>query len=61
MSLQARAVYVVPKSTSQLARSIFLNANPVMRMLDELHMIVEDRDFSDLFSARGQSTEALVT
>ena len=31
-----------------------------MRMLDELHMIVEDRDFADLFPARGQLAEAPV-
>jgi len=29
-----------------------------MRMRDELHMIMEDRDFSDLFPARGQPAEA---
>ncbi len=39
MSLQARPVYVMPESTAQVARSIFPNASPVMRMLDELHMI----------------------
>jgi len=44
MSLQARPVYVVPESTAQVARSIFHNASPVMRMLDDLHMIVEDRN-----------------
>jgi transposase len=60
MSLQARQTYVVPESTAQVAQSIFPKGSPVMRMLDELHMIVEDRDFADLFPARGQPAEAPV-
>ena len=58
MSLQARQTYVVPETTAQVAQSIFPKGSPVMRMLDELHMIVEDRDFADLFPARGQPAEA---
>ena len=60
MSLQARHGYVVPKSTARVARAIFPEGSPVMRMLDELHMIVTDRDFADLFPARGQPAEAPV-
>lgn len=60
MSLQARTSYVVPGDTARIARAIFPEASPVMRMLDELHMIVEDRDFADLFPTRGQPAEAPV-
>lgn len=58
MSLQVRQTYMVPEGTAQVARSIFPEASPVMRMLDELHMIIEDRAFADLFPARGQPAEA---
>lgn len=51
---------VVSWETSRIARAIFPEGSPVMRMLDELHMIVEDRDFADLFPARGQLAEAPV-
>ncbi len=60
MSLQAKQSYMVPDSTAQVARAIFPEGSPVMRMLDELHMIVTDHDFADLFPARGQPAEAPV-
>lgn len=60
MSIQPRATYRVPDQTARVARAIFPGGNPVMRMFDELHMIVEDRDFIDLFPARGQPAEAPV-
>ena len=34
MSLQARSIYAVPESTAQVARSIFPDASPVIRMHD---------------------------
>jgi transposase len=43
-----------------VARAIFPNGNPVMRLYDDLHMVVEDRNFTDLFPARGQPAEAPV-
>ena len=60
MSLQAKQGYVVPDSTAQVARAILPEGSPVMRMFDELHMIVTDHDFADLFPARGQPAEAPV-
>lgn len=60
MSLQAKQSYMVPDGTAQVARAIFPEGSPVMRMLDELHMIVTDHDFADLFPARGQPAEAPV-
>lgn len=54
MLVQPKATYAVPEETARVARAIFPDGNPVMRMFDELHMIVEDRDFVDLFPARGQ-------
>ena len=60
MSLDAKRTYVVPVQTAHVARAIFPKGNPVMRLFDDLHMIVEDRDFADLFPARGQPAEAPV-
>ena len=60
MSLQAVQSYAVPEDTARIARTIFPQGSPVMRMRDELHMIMEDRDFYDLFPARGQPAEAPV-
>ena len=60
MSLQAVQSYAVPEDTARIARTIFPQGSPVMRMRDELHMIMEDRDFSDLFPTRGQPAEAPV-
>lgn len=60
MSLQAKQSYVVPDSTARVARAILSEGSPVMRMFDELHTIVTDHDFADLFPARGQPAEAPV-
>ncbi len=60
MSIQPKETYAVPDQTARVARAIFPDGNPVMRMFDELHMIVEDRDFVDLFPARGKPAEAPV-
>jgi transposase len=60
MSLDMKRTYVVPEQTAQVARAIFPKGNPVMRLYDELHMIVADRDFADLFPARGRPAEAPV-
>ena len=58
MSLQAVQSYAVPEDTARIARTIFPQGSPVMRMRDELHMIMEDRDFSDLMlDAWLQATE----
>lgn len=58
MSLQAKQSYAVPEDTARIARTIFPEGSPVMSMLDELHLIVRDQDFADLFPARGQPAEA---
>ncbi len=58
MSLDVKRTYVVPDQTAQVARAIFPNGNPVMRLYDDLHRVVEDRDFADLFPARGRPAEA---
>ncbi len=60
MSLDVRSRYDVPEQTALVARAIFPHANPVMRLYDDLHMVVEDRDFADLFPTRGQPAEAPV-
>ena len=60
MLLDAKRTHVVPDQTALVARAIFPKGNPVMRLYDDLHMIVEDRDFADLFPARGRPAEAPV-
>ena len=60
MSLDVTRTYVVPDQTAQVARAIFPDGNPVMRLSDDLHRVVEDHDFADLFPARGRPAEAPV-
>ena len=60
MSFDAKRTYNVPDQTAQVARAIFPKSNPVMRLHDDLNMVVEDRDFADLFPTRGQPAEAPV-
>ncbi len=60
MSLHPKLACVVPDQTAQVARAIFPKGNPVMRLFDDLHMLVEDQDFADLFPVRGQPAEAPV-
>jgi transposase len=58
MSLQPQAIYCVPEETARVARTIFPAGNLVMRMYDELDMLVGDADFADLFATQGQPAEA---
>ena len=58
MSLQPQAIYCVPEETARIARAIFPAGNLVMRMYDELGMLVGDADFADLFPSQGQPAEA---
>src|SRR5687768_11145429 len=60
MSLQPLASYCVPETTAQVARAIFPEGNPIMRMYDELGMLFQDRAFADLFPRQGQPAEAPV-
>jgi transposase len=58
MSLQPQETYTIPEDTARVARAIFPTGNLVMRIADDLHQIVRDRDFADLFPLRGQPAEA---
>src|SRR3954451_14901847 len=58
MSLQPQAIYCVPEETARVARAIFPAGNLVMRMYDELDMLLGDSDFTDLFPKEGQQAEA---
>ena len=49
MSLQPQAIYCVPEEIARVARAIFPTGNLVMRMYDELDMLLSDADFADLF------------
>jgi len=54
MSLRPQVAYLVPEETARVAHAIFPKGNLVMRMYDELGMLVADRDFTDLFPIQGQ-------
>jgi transposase len=58
MSLQPQAIYCVPEETTRVARAIFPTGNLIMRMYDELNMLLGDSDFADLFPKEGQPAEA---
>ncbi len=60
MSLQPQAIYCVPEETARVAQAIFPTGNLVMRMYDELDMLLSDTDFADLFPKEGQPAEAPV-
>ena len=60
MSLQAKQGYVVRDSTARIARAILPEGSPVVRVFDELHMIVTVHDFAEVFSKRGQPAAAVV-
>ena len=60
MSLHPQPAYVVPDQTAHVARAIFPKDNPVMRLFDDLHLVVADHDFADLFPTGGQPAEAPV-
>lgn len=54
MCLHPRPVEPVPEQTARVARAAFPNANPYMRMRDEVGTIFEDEDFAPLFPGRGK-------
>ncbi len=58
MSLTAQQPSTIPKHTARVARAIYPEGNPVMRLVDALHLVVADSDFSDLFPVRGQPAES---
>jgi len=60
MSLRPQVVYLVPDETARVARAAFPKGNIYLRMYDALGSIFADRQFADLFPARGQATEAPV-
>jgi len=58
MSLPAQHPITIPEQTARVARAIYPNGNPVMRLLDALHLAITDSDFADLFPVRGQPGES---
>jgi transposase len=54
MSMHPQVGYVIPAETERVARAAFPKGNPIMRIRDELGMLLADQDFAALFSAVGQ-------
>ena len=54
MSLQPVDSYPVPEETARVAKAIFPKGHLVMRIRDELGMLLRDHDFAGLFPREGQ-------
>ena len=54
MSLKPQPISPIPEQTARVARVAFPKGNTFMQMRDELCVLWEDEDFSDLFPKRGQ-------
>src|SRR5215213_4376793 len=52
--MQPQVGYLIPAETERVARAAFPKGNPIMRIRDELGMLLADHDFAALFSAVGQ-------
>ena len=58
MSLQPSPIAAVPEETARVARAAFPKGNRYLEIRDVLGTIYTDEMFADLFSHRGQPTEA---
>src|SRR5512135_1986559 len=58
MSLHPDTDFSIPEETVRAAWSALPKGNVYLRMRDELGVIYQDADFTDLFSSRGQPGEA---
>lgn len=58
MTLHPQVCYLIPDDTARVARAVFPDPSPVMRIRDELGMLFDDQDFAQLFPERGQSAES---
>jgi transposase len=58
MSLHPRSQYAVPAETARVAKACLPHGHPYLRLADELGTLFYDRDFADLFPARGQPAVA---
>jgi transposase len=54
VSLTLRLVRPVPEDTARVARAVFPDGNPYLRLRDELGTIFHDTDFAELYPLRGQ-------
>jgi len=54
VSLKPQPTGPVPEETARVARAAFPKGNASVQMRDELGVLWEDEDFSDLFPTRGQ-------
>ena len=54
MSLKPQPIGPVPEETVRVARAAFPKGNAFMQMRDELGVLWEDEDFSEIFPTRGQ-------
>ncbi len=55
MSIQPQSTSAVPADTLRVAKAAFAKGNPYLTLHDELGLIFEDSDFSEVFSKVGQS------
>ncbi len=55
MSLKPQPDSLVPADTQRVAKAVFAKGNPYLTLHDELGLIFEDGDFTELFSKVDQS------
>ena len=54
MSLKIDLAQPVPETTANIAHAAFPKGNPYLTLRDQLGMLFDGEDFSDLFPDRGQ-------
>ena len=54
MSLRSQTNYSIPEKTTEIAKAIFPNGNPYMKLFDTFGSLFSDQDFASLFPDNGQ-------
>jgi len=58
MSLQPQTIPEIPEVTDRIAHAAFPKGNLYLQLRDEIGVLFQDKDFSNLFSIRGQPAYA---
>ena len=54
MTMHPQAIYLIPAETKRVARAAFPKGSLIMRICDEMGMLMTDRELAHLFPAVGQ-------
>jgi len=58
MTLHAFDQRTIPEETARIAKAAFPKGNPYLKMRDELGVLYQDSEFTDLFPTTGQTAES---